>query len=359
MRLISKVSLLRLLMIGAIAAMTLGNRAWGQSYSIVDIAMGNPASSVAHAMNNNGQIVGAIGGAHGDNLTAFFWPGQGAVKHVIGRPKNSDYSEAFGINSAGDVVGAANLQTGMRGFTWSRSSPLTLLAPLPGDSSSVASGMSDTGVIVGFSSGPNGMTAVDWVGTTPHPLFAPSFSPSQALAESPSGIVVGFSGSGDSAQGFVVGTQGVTTLSPLPGDVSSEAMAVNGNGQVAGISSGANGTRAVTWTADGPVNLGFLSGGDFSAAYGINLAEQIVGSSGSSLGLRAFLWTPGAGMQDLNSLIPQDSNVILASAVAINDAGQIVAVGNNGHDLTHDRQLGLDHGQHSGVLRVYLLTPVK
>jgi probable HAF family extracellular repeat protein len=339
-------------------AVAFGGNAWGQSYTIADIGKGDLASSAAHAMNSNGQIVGAIGGAHGDNLTAFFWGGQGP-QHVIGRPLHSDYSEAFGINSAGTVVGSANLESGMTGFTWSRSTQMALLPPLAGDSSSVASGINDAGVIIGFSSGPNGTTAVAWQGQAPHPILDPSLNPSEALAVGASGVMVGFYGSGDSAQGFSLGPQGMTTLSPLPGDVSSEAMAVNGNGEAAGTSSGANGTRAVRWTATGPINLGFLLGGDHSAAFGINSAGQIVGSSSSNMGLRAFLWSAGAGIQDLNSLIPASSNVILASAVAINDAGQIVAIGNNGHDLAQDRQVGLDLGHHSGVTRVYLLTPVK
>lgn len=358
MRLNLKTSSLLRLLPGIALAASLAGHAWGQAYTIADIGRGNLASSVAHAMNSSGQVVGAIGGVHGDNLTAFFWPGQGS-QHVVGRPLRSDYSEAFGINTAGVVVGAANLETGMQGFTWSPTTHLALLAPLPGDSSSAASAINDAGVVVGFSSGPGGQTAVAWQGQTPHLLLDRSLSPSQALAVGASGVVVGFYGSGDSAQGFSSGPEGTTTLGPLPGDVSSQAMAVSGNGQAAGTSSGANGTRAVVWAATGPINLGFLQGGDHSAAYGINSVGQIVGSSSSNLGLRAFVWSAGTGMQDLNTLIPTNSNVILFSAVAINDAGQIVAVGNNGHDLTQDRQVGLDHGHHSGVSRVYLLTPVK
>ena len=86
---------------------------------------------------------------------------------------------------------------------------------------------------------------------------------------------------------------------------------------------------------------------------------NVAGSSGSGLGMRAFLWTPADGMRDLNTLIPADSNIILTSAEAINDAGEIAATGNLGHDLMNDREVNLDRENHSGVTRLFLLVPVQ
>lgn len=326
-----------------------------QQYSVNDL--GNVAtSSTAHALNNAGQIAGATGGAHGDNISAFFWQGHNAKR--IGRPQHSDYSEAFALNNSGEVVGSANLLDGMRGFFWTNGSAINELAPLAGDSSSAAYGANDSGTIVGFSSGPSGMRAVRWQNGAPQTIVPASVNPSQATAINSAGSVAGFFGSGDSARGFLANAGGLQTLAPLPGDQSSDALAINDGDQVIGTSTAANGlTHAVVWSAGSVTNLGVLPGGDHSQAYGINHAGQIVGSSGSVDGLHGFLWTAANGMQDLNSMIPEGSNVLIFAAVAINDAGQILAIGNNMPMPNPDRNIGLDRGNHSGITRVFLLTP--
>jgi hypothetical protein len=64
-------------------------------------------------------------------------------------------------------------------------------------------------------------------------------------------------------------------------------------------------------------------------------------------------------MRDLNTLVSGKSNVILTEAVAINDAGQIVALGSTGHDLEHDRKVEIDAGIHAGPTDIFLLTPAR
>jgi probable HAF family extracellular repeat protein len=106
-------------------------------------------------------------------------------------------------------------------------------------------------------------------------------------------------------------------------------------------------------------DLGTLPGGDYSDAHSINASGQVVGTSTSALGLRAFLWTSADGMVDLNTLIPSSSNLVLTSAVAINDRGQILALGSKNHDLAHDSRVELDESPHHvGPTSVFLLTPL-
>ena len=62
-------------------------------------------------------------------------------------------------------------------------------------------------------------------------------------------------------------------------------------------------------------------------------------------------------MVDLNTLIPNDANLVLMSAVAINDKGQILALGSRNHDLANDRATKLDQHAHAGATRAFLLTP--
>ena len=46
-------------------------------------------------------------------------------------------------------------------------------------------------------------------------------------------------------------------------------------------------------------------------------------------------------------------------ATAINNNGQILAVGSRQHDLANDREANMDNDHHSGATRAYLLTPIK
>ena len=61
-------------------------------------------------------------------------------------------------------------------------------------------------------------------------------------------------------------------------------------------------------------------------------------------------------MQDLNALIPSNSGVVLTSAIGINNAGLIVAIG----VLTNDRSGPVDIDDthvHSGSTHAFILTP--
>ena len=67
-------------------------------------------------------------------------------------------------------------------------------------------------------------------------------------------------------------------------------------------------------------------------ARGINQIEQVVGSYSLASGeRRAFIWTASHGMQDLNDLVgDKPADLMLSEALAISDAGAIVAAGNTG-----------------------------
>jgi probable HAF family extracellular repeat protein len=67
-------------------------------------------------------------------------------------------------------------------------------------------------------------------------------------------------------------------------------------------------------------------------ARGINQHEQIVGSYSLDSGeTRAFIWTASHGMRDLTELVrDKPAGLTLSDALAISDAGAIVAQGNAG-----------------------------
>jgi hypothetical protein len=75
-----------------------------------------------------------------------------------------------------------------------------------------------------------------------------------------------------------------------------------------------------------------MPGGQAAVVRGINQTEQIVGSYSLASGKkRAFIWTASHGMRDLTELVrDKPAGLTLSDALAISDAGAIVAQGNAG-----------------------------
>ncbi|HTK94539.1 MAG TPA: hypothetical protein VL382_02780, partial [Terriglobales bacterium] len=308
-----------------------------------------------HALNNHGAVAGGVGEAHGGNVSMF--SGAATTVAATKRAASSDYAEAMGMNDAGTVVGARNGATSLEAFVWDRSQGMRTLAPLAGDNGASAAAINNAGTIAGMSAGPQGMRAVTWQGMTATAL--PSWSgadASTALAINDNGEISGWISLHNVKHAVLWSADGtIHDLGTLGGG--SEALALNGTGGVAGLSVQNDQARAFAWSAaSGMQSLGTLAGGTHSEAFGINDAGQIVGSSGSARGLRAFLWT-GSAMVDLNTLIPNDANLVLMVAVAINEQGQILALGSRGHNLVTDPKATMDTHAHAGATQAFLLTP--
>lgn len=118
-------------------------------------------------------------------------------------------------------------------------------------------------------------------------------------------------------------------------------MTVNASNQVLGISDyydgngNWSGQHGFLWAGGTMTDLGALgvdgSGFTFSTPNAANDVGQVVGTSsysenGVANGNRAFLYQAGA-MLDLNTLLPAGSGLLLENALAVNNAGQIVAFG--------------------------------
>jgi probable HAF family extracellular repeat protein len=211
----------------------------------------------------------------------------------LGTLGGAEESWAYDINDAGRVVGeshAANAPS--RAFiTGPDGAGMTDLGTLGGNSSH-AYGINDMGQVVGEST----------ARTNPYQ--------GHAFITGPDGV-------------------GMTALGTLGGF--SRAFGINEMGQVAGVAefstlrfhafiTGPNGV--------GMTDLGTL-GGDYSIAYGINDAGQVVGESTIANGqTHAFITGPnGVGMTDLNSVVNPPTGLTFFSANAINNNGQLAAVG--------------------------------
>jgi probable HAF family extracellular repeat protein len=279
-----------------------------------------------------------------------------------------NYSQAFGINASGQVVGysvtagSSTAGASQDAFLYSGGT-MTDLGTLPGGSESIAYGINASGQIVGDSItastgywhaflysdgtmtdlGPGGANAINdsgqavgglgsdllfafsyWNGITTDigVFFTGTYADaSEAEGINASGQVMGFlQFTPYATHAFLYSGGHMTDLGTL-GESNSVAKGINAGGQVVGYAYTAGQAELAFLYSDGTMtDLGP------GAAYGINDSGQIVG--GESNG-DAFLYSNGS-MIDLNSLLPAGSGWQLEDATAINDSGQIVGYGTIG-----------------------------
>lgn len=295
-------------------------------------------------INDAGQLVGNVGEAP---FHAFITGPNGIGMRDLGTlgddPARSN-SSAFDINNSGQVVGFSDsirdrLQFESHAFiTGPDGMGMRSLGTLAGNhpaASSSASGVNEAGQVVGgsvgfasyhaFITGPGGIDMRD-LGTL-------GGTNSRASGINEAAQVVGNSDTAEGAsRAFITDTDGtgMRDLGTL-GGTNSSAVGISDTGQVAGNSDTAGGaSHAFVTGADGISmrDLGTL-GGTSSEAHDISDDGQVVGRSLTAENVwRAFIAGPnGEGMTDLNSLVDMPSGEVLLQATAINNAGQVLAIG--------------------------------
>ena len=229
-------------------------------YKVVDLGRlpGSALGGVAYAVNRNRQVVGATGalGSTGQLEThAFLW--SNGVMQDLGNlgavpAPGRAWSQAFGINDAGKIVGEANRSDGAgRAFQWSNG-VMRSLGTLGGQQSS-ATAINAVGQIVGWST----------------------------LKAAPGVVPV--------THAFLWQNGAMKDLGTLGGDYS-KAFGINNFGEVVGESRTADGRiHAFRWTDGKMTDL--LPQGGRSFAQAINSSgsgARVVGASRQ--GPRATVW---------------------------------------------------------------------
>jgi probable HAF family extracellular repeat protein len=349
-------------LVGVVSFLSVQEPTFSQdTYLVVDLTtLDQVQGGRVRGLNDAGEIVGTVrtqGGRRGFRLGAFESSNSPTKNERLDGFVGADASAANAINEKGAVAGAANTDTGVRAYVWTRKDGFIDLGALAGDIGSEAWGINRNNEVVGYSSGPGGVQAVLWesYGSIQGLGQLNPGDSSRAYAINDNGDVVGTSGQADSVRAFLwTRNSQMEDLGALDGHTRSFATGINNPGRVVGYSSGGLGDHAFLWSkSNGMEDLGTLTGGDYSRALAINELGDIVGVSDSPVGNRAVLWTRDREMWDLNQLIPAGSSFVLTEAVSINNQGQILAIGQTGKALSKQEH---NHSRAEEPTRVFLLT---
>jgi probable HAF family extracellular repeat protein len=304
------------------------------AYNVIDLGTLGSNTPFPRSINSGGFVVGYLSGSgrafvyHSGSMTAL---------RTLGGLHNS----ACAINDHGDIVGGSYTSNGSyRAFLFSNGQMTDLLGGLC-TSDSEAYGINSSGQVVGHyvDSSEHGFVYDDGEMTV-----LPGISCAYAINDT--GQVAGCAVMGANWHAFVYSESTMTDLGTL-GGASSVATGLNDNGQVVGYADVVGGHsgpyHAFLYSAGTMTDLGTL-GYSESLAWGINSAGQVVGSARGFNGFTcAFLYDRGQTV-NLNTLIDPTSGWSLETATAINDLGWIVGGGSH-------------NGQQAGFLLVPIPEP--
>jgi len=306
-------------------------------YSLTDLGdlPGEADYSIAHGLNDQGQVVGrsyTIGG-----YRAFLWE-DGAMTPLAGIP-GMQTSRAEDVNNSGLICGSYYGGGLRHAVVWQDGEPIELGDLSGGSGFSAAYAVNNLGQVVGYAGHP-----FCWQDGTMTDLgLLPGASSGYARGINDASQVVGYCRVGGDDRAFLWQDGVMTDLGMLGSYEESEAWGINSVGQVVGRSFTGYDERPFLWDAGEMISLGVLPEGTWGRAYGINSRGEVVGLSDRASGQGAFVWTAAAGMRALDDLLDASGEGwILNAAYGINENGQIVGSG-----ATPD---GQPHG--------FLLTPI-
>lgn len=329
-----------ILVVTLAGSLAMGYQADAQLYSLTDLGdlPGGLDRSIAHAINNAGEIVGRSESGAGER--AFHWT---AAQGMVSLGTLGDTSWACAISDSGFAAGLSQTPSGTRAFRWDASRGMTDLGVPPGFDHAEAWGVNASGTVAGFCRQFTTTRAFVWDAATGQMEDLGDMVGGAGIAEArainDNGFVVGWASAATGERAFLwdPATRTMSDLGDLSGGAdASRAVALNNRNVVVGsslVGQGLADSHAFLWDPATRLmrDLGDLPGGDdMSAALDVNSLDDVVGFSDAGVGgfTSAFLWTPTGGMTDLNyRLDASGTGWFLTHANNINDRGEIVAAG--------------------------------
>lgn len=316
----------RSIVVAVSLALTTMASAQAARFVVTDLGSLGGGTSQAFGINSSGQVVGSsiVDGVE----RAFIWQRGSGMTDLgsLGGAANQ-FAIAYGINDLGQVVGTSSNGTTNHAFLWQSDGEMVDLGHLGTESAnySVAMGINNSGKVVGFGSVGGIDHSFQWSsssGMTDLNIF--NGRTSRASAINRSGTIVGyFEDNGSPVGFFAYGQDSIATtfnFSPTAINDVGSGNAVGTFFQTAYPITDA-GRAALCCGALVPSVIG--TSDDSSAGYGINNLGWIVGSSTTGGVSKAFL-SLGGGAEDLNDYLV-DAGVTVNEARGVNDLGQVIA----------------------------------
>jgi probable HAF family extracellular repeat protein len=244
---------------------------------------------------------------------------------------DASFSQAFGINAAGDIVGYRSAPAGTRAFRYTDANGVQDIEPLAGGSMTFGFAINDAGDVVGLSDASDGFHAFILRQNETTPVALPSLNGGFAYAcgINNAGQVAGTSFTPTGAQHGMridAGAASAVDVGTLDGpNGTSDACAIDADGRVGGQSSAAGAFHAYRFVTGAPIDLdtfGSASSKTESIAAGVSVGWYET----SPNVFRAFAHRDGDGSFDLNTRITE-ANWVLAQAKGVNASGAIAGEG--------------------------------
>jgi uncharacterized membrane protein len=286
-------------------APSVSTQAFATTYTFTTIDVPGATSTDALGINDIGQIVGIFfdrsGAVHG-------FLKNGATYTTLDVPGSNANpgTTASGINDSGEIVGSFSNSLGGFGFLKSGTTYSTLFAnestcatPCASAVFTNALGINSAGQIVGQFSDSSGFHGFLTDGQTYTTLDVPGSNANPgtvAQGINDAGQIVGSFGDSLGNHGFLKSGMTYTTLD-VPGATNGTsstgtfAHGINNSGQIVGHFTNRSGGVGFLWDGASYTTLD-VPGSSFTVASGINDAGQIVGGFDDGLGNHGFLATP-------------------------------------------------------------------
>lgn len=277
------------------------------------------------ALNNAGQVAGRVDPWPSFALYNSLGPNAGTMERVDG-PGGT----ILGLNDQGAIVAHGGIGI----YTVGREGVRVLT---PRTNTGYMAAINNDGLVAALGSTGGGVSLYEDGREQPLPL-PPGAAWGSAQAINAAGVVVGtaYVEGGphvfDGGPRAVVWDGGQAQVLPLPEGASGWGTDINDSGTVVGTYHLPSGSRAFSYRDGVLLELDSI-GGSRQVAAAINDAGDIVGQATCTdadfwdlSSYRAFLHTNGRVL-DLNTLIPEDLDLVLVSALDINNLGQILATG--------------------------------